>query len=557
MDQPKKQLFGMIIFRIFTITMLMGSTTFLHYRSGQSWSAVQQLTLYSIGIIYLLSIFYLLALQYNTSYRFQSITQVFTDVIFWSCLVYITGGLHSPISFIYALSIIQGALLLGGRGAIITCLLSIAMFLCVIWFESYGIFHARLGLTPSFENIFTMKELYQVFLNICMFVLISMLASYLAREISTREVKLTKERMSLMVQKTLNRSIISGIKAGFIMTDLSGKITFINVAAEELFGVKHEDVIDQPLEFVIPIMELFIRVEIDGKPWKRYAEIKLNDNPDDNRWVSFSFSDVIGIEDEKVGFIIISNEITEKRQLENRVFQNQKMAAIGELAAGIAHEIRNPLASISGSIQMLKSEFPPGDDNDKLMEIILRETDRLNTLIIDFLSYARPQPLNIHSINVREIVEDILQLLAQNAKLNKVRIRVEYDDSMPELFGDVGQIKQMLWNVIKNSAEAASTKTTGVVWLTVGQGKDTDDGLPSIQFVISDNGMGMDNEVLEQIFHPFFTTKKSGTGLGMSIMHQVVQGHNGEVEVDSTPNKGTKIRIVIPCDHSQQKTIAV
>lgn len=557
MDQPRKLLFGLIIFRIFTITVLMGSTTFLNYRSGQSWSAVQQLTVYSIGVIYLLSIFYLLALQYNTSYRFQAITQIFVDVLFWSCLVYITGGLYSPITFIYALTIIQGALLLGGRGAVITCCLSVLLFFFVVLFEAHGIYHSVLDLRPSFEDPFALKQLYQIFLNVCMFVLIAVLASYLAREVSTREEKLTKERMSLKVQKMLNRSIIRGMRTGFLMTDPDGKLTFLNMAAERLFSISHEEVLDQPMDFVVPILKPYMQLEIAKKEWARQIELKLSDNPEDNRWISFAFSDVVGLNGDKVGTIVIADEITERRLLENRVFQNQKLAAIGELAAGIAHEIRNPLASISGSIQMLKSEFPPGDDNEKLMEIILRETDRLNSLINDFLSYARPKPLNIAAINIREIIEDILQLLSQTSGLSRIRIRVEYYDNMPELYGDAGQIRQMLWNVIKNSAEAASGRSTGVVWITIGKGPETEEGLPTIQFVISDNGKGMEKETLEQIFHPFFTTKPGGTGLGMSIMHQVVQGHNGIVEVDSTVEKGTRFTITIPTDSLRKQTVAV
>jgi len=408
-ENQQKKLFGLIFFRILTITVLMGSTTILNFRTSASWSPTQQLILYSIGIIYLLSIFYLLAVKYNTSYRFQAAAQLFADLLFWSCLIYLTDGLHSPFSFLYSLSIIYGSILLGRQGAFATFATSFVLFIVVIWFESNGIFHETLHLSKSFVHILDISEIYQLFLNFCMLMLITMLAVFLAKEMATHEEILVRERMSLRIQKMMNRSIVTGITSGFVMMDLSGNITFFNVAAEKLSNKFTADALGQTLTSIFPDLHDAITKELRGEKWNRYIEIPFEMDDEQHKWLAITFSDLMGIEDERMGSVVLIDDITERKNLEQRLFRNSKLAAVGELAAGIAHEIRNPLASISGSIQILRSEFPPGDDNEKLMEIVLRETDRLNTLIDDFLTFARPKPLSIAPINLREIMEDITE----------------------------------------------------------------------------------------------------------------------------------------------------
>lgn len=544
LEGERKKLLGLILFRIFTITVLMGSTTILNMRSGMTWTPVQKMVLYSIGVIYLLSIFYLLAVKYNSSYRFQAITQLFVDILFWSCLVFLTGGLHSPFSFLYTLSIIHGAMLLGKRGAYLTFAMSVLGFFSLVWFEHHEIFHSMFMLNKSFTELWSMRGLYQLFLNFCMFAFVTALAVRLAVEVETREAALVTQRISLKVQQMLNRSIMAGVNSGFVMINRQGEITFMNVPAERLVGLTHEEAKGRLLGNLIPALREGLGQELAGQPWARYLELHHTPGGGEGLWLTLTFSDLLGGEDERLGSLVVIEDITERRRLEERLFQNQKLAAIGELAAGIAHEIRNPLASISGSIQMLKAEFPPGDDNEKLTEIILRETGRLNQLINDFLSYARPRPASRTPLRLRETLEDITALLGQNESDQNARIRVEYDDP-PEFFGDGDQIRQMLWNILKNAVESVRERHPGVVWVQVGRDPQKDG---HIQFVIRDNGTGMDAATQERIFDPFFTTKPGGTGLGMAIVYQIVRGHEGSISVSSQPGAGTRFVISLPAD---------
>ena len=554
-ESELKKLLGLILFRIVTITVLLGSTTYLNFRSNQEWAPVHYIITYSIGLSYLMSIFYLLAIKTKTSYRFQARIQVFADILFWSCLIYLTGGLHSPFTFLYAISVIYGAVLLGRRGAIFAFILSTVLFGVVIWMESYGIYHSYLSLAASFTNIWDLPEIYQVFLNVCMFFLTTLLASYLASQLERREQILTRQRMSLEIERMLNRSIVAGISSGFITIDLQGVITFFNVAAERISGVPHDKAQGRHLGEVMPQLVEAVDKEGKGEKWERHIEIRLDTNGQEARYAAISFSDLIGPENRRDGSIVIIEEITERRRLEELAQRNQRLAAIGELAAGMAHEIRNPLASISGSVQMLSGEFSAEDDNQKLMEIILREIDRLNSLISDFLSFARPKPLNVGMVNLQEILEDITELIVSNIRYQDVRIRVEFQPKLPELVADAAQVRQMLWNILNNAAEAAARTIKPVVWVKIYKNPTSNGEGESIVHEIRDNGPGMEKEVLERIFDPFFTTKNKGTGLGMSIVYQIVQAHKGKIDVYSRMGEGTVFLVTLPCRY--EKTMEV
>ncbi|RJO65271.1 MAG: PAS domain S-box protein [Myxococcales bacterium] len=556
-ENQAKLLLGLILFRIVTITVLLGSTTILNLSTDNPWSPVQHIIFYSIGVTYLLSIFYLLAVKYNSNFHFQAVTQLIGDLLFWSCLIYVTGGLHSPFTFLYALSIIHGSLLLGRRGAYLAFGFSAFLFTVTVLFESSGIFHEMLRLKVSFNELWSLEVVYQFFLNSCMLLLIAILASSLATQIQSREEALTLQRLGLEMQRMLNRSIVAGISSGFVTIDLAGRVTFMNVAAERIAGISHDAARDHLLWELFPELKPALLRDLRGEQWARHAEIERKADGAASRWFTVTFADLLGASNRRVGSIIIIEDITARRKLEERVHLSEKLAAIGKLAAGIAHEIRNPLASISGSIQVLQRELPRGEDNEKLAEIVLRETERLNRLIDDFLSYARPRPLALGPVNIREIIEDITQLLTKVTAGDQTRIRVEYAPNVPELIADASQVRQILWNIIKNSLEASPSEKRSVVWISVKAAHA--DGAPkpsSILFEIRDNGEGMDKLTLEQIYDPFFTTKPTGTGLGMAIVYQSVMVHQGTIEVDSEIGRGTVFRIALPCRSPDDARVA-
>ena len=234
-DSNDRILLGLILFRLMTITVLLGSTAILNMRQGTDWTPVQNIIFSSIGVSYLLSILYLLALKYNSNYRFQALAQVVGDLLFWSCLIYLTGGLHSPFTFLYSLSIIHGSIALGKRGAAFAFTFAAISFSVLVLMEQYQIFHAGLKITSSFLSFWNLNEIYHFFLNICMFFLTTVLAAYLARQMEMREAIMVRQSMTLETQRMLNRSIMLGIQSGFILLNDEGRITFFNLAARNVF----------------------------------------------------------------------------------------------------------------------------------------------------------------------------------------------------------------------------------------------------------------------------------------------------------------------------------
>lgn len=546
-DSMEGRLTGIVLFRMLMVTVLLGATAILEHHSNDQWTISQYSIIMAIGIIYLMSILYSLAIKYNSNYTFQAVTQIFVDLLLWSFLVYLTGGIHSPFTFLYAVSIIHGGLLLQRKGAFGAAVASALLLMILLAMDSYGFFHEMLGLSSVKPELSDPQVIYKYFLNLAMFTLIATLAAYLVEQIRQKEEVLAHRELSLKEQRIFNRSLVSSLHSGFMLTDREGSITFANQAIEECTGWRVPEIIGNRLEVIFPGLIEVLQLELTRQPWERKFETEIESSSGEKRWLAFSFNDLINLEDEYDGLIIVTDEITQRRELEGELRKSEKLAAVGSLAAGIAHEIRNPLASISGSIQMLNAELNLIDDNAKLMDIIMREVERLNTLITDFLEFARPKPLELELISLREIAEDIINLLQRHETNNKVRFRVEFEAELFDLFGDSLRLRQMIWNILKNCVDATENVEIPVIWFSVSN-YISSNNRKLIRLRISDNGEGMSKQTLQQMFDPFFTTKAGGTGLGMSMVFQIIEMHRGRINVESELGRGTTFTIDIPAE---------
>ena len=245
-------------------------------------------------------------------------------------------------------------------------------------------------------------------------------------------------------------------------------------------------------------------------------------------------------------------------EMERELRRSERLAAIGELAASIAHEIRNPLAAISGSTQMLRGagRGPQSDrERQRLMEIVVRETDRLNSLITDFLNFARPRPLQRTPVDLCAAVEEVIKMF-QSAKPTGVRVHC---DLRPGLHADADptQVRQLLWNLVLNAAQAmpetgtlriSSRELAGAAPQEPGSGRRNENAEEGAwaEIVIADDGVGIPPEMMERIFDPFFTTRPEGTGLGLPTVHRIVEDHGGTLHIDSCPGSGTTVSVRLP-----------
>jgi two-component system sensor histidine kinase PilS (NtrC family) len=244
--------------------------------------------------------------------------------------------------------------------------------------------------------------------------------------------------------------------------------------------------------------------------------------------------------------MVVLEDITQSARLWKKMAQAERLTSLGLLSAGMAHEIRNPLASISGSIEILKEEIDGAVQHQQLMDIILREVGRLNSLIADFLLFARPTPPGKELIHLNGIVEEVLKVFVHSPECGpEIRLATHFQDEI-YLPGDAQQIKQVFWNLIINAAQAMPAGGELRVELRRRSSQSDPEEPSQGEIVISDTGTGIEEDELNKIFNPFFTTKEKGTGLGLSIVHKIVESYGGRITVRSQPNKGTTFTIYLP-----------
>jgi two-component system sensor histidine kinase PilS (NtrC family) len=374
------------------------------------------------------------------------------------------------------------------------------------------------------------------------FLVVGLLAAKLADRQTRSDVQLAATARSLADLRALHQRIVESIRSGVITTDLQGRIYTFNAAAEEITGYKLEDVRGQDASIFFGDMTRQIDASMNaaatGKVSPRFQADCLTPNGLALR-LGFSIAPLFTEEGETSGMVITFQDLTDVRALEETSRRQDRLAAVGRLAASIAHEIRNPLAAMRGSIQMLRSEMDGDTEQAQLMEIILRESDRLNKIVADYLNYARPRPAELQNVDVRALVHETLKLMRNSAELSDRHSLEEDLPSRPAIVtGDAEQLKQVCWNVARNALQAMPDGGTFRIGLN-----EIDGNRWRLSF--TDSGRGMTPEQVERLFEPF-TSTTGGTGLGLSIVYQIIRDHNGTINLRSRQGAGTTITIELP-----------
>ncbi len=542
-DDPsplKRELTVLVIFRLITATVFVGSTYF--YGSGGRGEASPYLLGLAIISTYVLSAFHLLAIKFNERYTFQVAAQVVGDLLFWTFCVYTTGGLTSPFAFIYVLPIIHAAVFLRVRGGIVAALLSSILLLMLLWFETNEVFLPQLHWTSSYHSIQDSKALYRLFLMGSLFMLAGVVVgNFSSRFYSHRQTILT-QRISLDLQKTINRSLVSGLRSGFLLTDNHGTVMLVNQALRQMTGWPDDVWNSAPFHRVWPELASLAGL-VDGNQEERNERLEFRFMRDDGAelWFAAGFNDLLDPHGVKMGSMILIDDITKRKKLETELMRSQQLAAVGQLAAGIAHEIRNPLGAISGSVQMLAGDESLGDDDKMLIDIIHHESDRLNLLVKDFLDFARPSRLTPSKVNLYAVLSEIRLLIRRENPDIRIFLECLVDD--PVVQGDADKLRQVFWNLMKNAKEALLSRDqdgeSGSIYLCIHSREES----RYLEVLVVDEGQGMNEETLNQVFVPFFTTKQEGTGLGMATAYRILQSHGGGIVAESAPGEGTHFRV--------------
>jgi two-component system sensor histidine kinase PilS (NtrC family) len=489
-------------------------------------------------VVVALTLLYSAAHMLWKDYLLQARLQFFADVLLVTWLVWITGAVRSPYTALYIVVISAASWFIGARGALITSIGSAAAFNTCALLLLNGV--APLSSSRPEESLPTVIQ--TMGLADVSFFVVGLLAAKLAERQLHSDVQLAAATRSLADLRALHERIVESIRSGLITTDLEGQIYIFNAAAEEITGYTAEEVSGKHASMFFGDMTRQISVSMEaattGKVSPRFEVDSLTQSGF-MLHLGFSIAPLFLESGEKSGFVITFQDLTDVRVMEETARRQDRLAAVGRLAASIAHEIRNPLAAMRGSIQMLRSELKEDSDHGQLMEIILRESDRLNKIVTDYLNYARPRPAAMEKVDVCELIRETLKLLRNSPELSDGHT---LNEDLPAeslmVKGDAEQLKQVCWNVARNALQ--SMPNGGEFSVTADR---TDAHRVRINF--RDSGCGMSPEQVERLFEPF-TSTTGGTGLGMSIVYQIIRDHSGTINVRSREGKGTTISVELP-----------
>jgi len=473
--------------------------------------------------------------------------QACIDVAFVSIIVFATGMYDSVFAFMYIVVILLGSLEFYLRGALLWALLSSVAYVSLLFLQMKGVV-----VPPGVEagGITLARILRPSVTNSIGFLLTGVLSGILGEDIRRTRMRMREREDILRELERFHKVVVENIPSGILTADTAGRVTLINDTACTILGVKREEVSGRPLG------ELLEGVDPgeSGRGSTLPRPETLFRRPDGTEiFLGFSTSPMRDIGGERIGNVVIFQDLTPVKQMEERVRVADRLAVVGEMAAGLAHEIRNPLASIAGSSQMLREIPEIPDSSRQLLDIIGRESNRLNNLISDFLAYTRPSLREVGAVDMSILAREIAEAVSTGeARDAGVTVEPPSEGSFP-VEGDAELLRQVLWNLVRNAIQASPRGGT-VRIETYSQVRQRE---PHVVVAVTDKGPGIDPAHLGKIFNPFFTSKEGGTGLGLAISQRIVQFHKGFLEVRSTPGSGSTFSVFLPRHRSEGTSAAV
>jgi two-component system sensor histidine kinase PilS (NtrC family) len=416
------------------------------------------------------------------------------------------------------------------------------------YYDAIHPFGSRLIYPEEYQSAYIF---YIIVVNIAAFYLVAFLSSYLSEQTRKSRVELKAKQDDIIKLEALNERIIQSITLGLVSLDTKGRIILFNPAAERIFRVTAGQMIGRDIIDALPFLNGHLENEsglMEQNPNRSQTFLDLPYRlPDEKElFLRLSISPLSLPEVDQKGRIIFLQDITEMKKIEEEMKKVEGLALIGELAAGIAHEIRNPMASISGSIQMLKENLDKDAVNSRLMNIVLREINRLNHLVNDFLIFARPKQAEVEHFNLNDLIRDSLELFRNSENwTHKIKVEADFPENI-ELESDPEQIRQILWNLFLNATEAMPKG--GELHIHAGRVDEMEifhDEDAMIKITVRDTGKGFSDNALSHLFTPFFTTKDGGSGLGLATVKRIVEGLKGKVYGKNHPDGGAEISIFL------------
>jgi two-component system sensor histidine kinase PilS (NtrC family) len=500
-----------------------------------------------VALTYGLTIAYASTLRFVERYHWLVDIQLALDAVIVSAFIYLTGGITSYVASLYVLPIVAASVVRFRRGGLLVASASAVLYVVIVF--SQFLTAAGILIDPwlSAERVVLPTPgtaQYTVATNLFGFFAVAMLSGSLAEKVRSAGVQLEQASTELADLQALNQHVIDSLPSGLATTDRQQRILTFNRGAELITGLSFASVVGRPVSEVLQLpkflTESLAHGHVPAAPGRRF-EFRFRRGDDDGEIDLGLGVAHLQTPGGRAGYLVTFQDVTDIKKLERDARMQQRLAAVGEMAAGIAHEIRNPLASMSGSIQILRQELPLSAEQEQLMDIVLRESERLNSSIRSFLAYARPQRFEIARFDVRRALNDTALLLRNSAEVRGDHdIEVELPASELWFEADENQIKQIVWNLATNGLrampEGGHLKLIGIF----------EPASDSLVITVRDEGIGIAPEELDGLFQPFHGSFAKGSGLGLAIVHRIVTDYNGEIQVSSRRGEGTAVSVRLP-----------
>jgi two-component system NtrC family sensor kinase len=369
------------------------------------------------------------------------------------------------------------------------------------------------------------------------------IAGYVAIALDNAQLYSSLEQKAVQIErlKDFSENIVESLNVGVLAVDLEGRIESWNPQLEHMIGARREEAIGRKLEEVLPA-DLVAEIEAragDGRVTSLY-KFHLHNRAGQTLVINVSIAPLVGKPGERIGRLILMDDITQRVRLEQQLVQTEKLTSLGLLAAGVAHEVNTPLAVISNYVQMLAKQLPTEDPRQGLIDKIVKQTFRASEIANNLLNFSRTAPTEFSEVNLNNVVEETLSLVTHPFRTGRVQVIRNLQGDLPSVLGSNNRLQQVFLNLFMNARDAMPSG--GMVEVRTASHNG------SVEVEITDTGLGISREHLQRIFDPFFTTKSSGrgTGLGLSVSYGIIKEHAGKIEVRSTPGKGTSFHLEFP-----------
>lgn len=529
--------------RVLVVTLLLGLSLTFQVTRGEQVETFYGLIVFT----YAVTILYALVLRYvNTPDALVQLAwvQIGIDFLLETVLIARTGGIESPFLVLYVISVTLASLVPRRKVGLLTASLCVILFGLLTNLQLYGLTEAW-GWLP--RTRLSAPETLQTFgVHSLALLVVGFLSGLLTEQLQRADHSLKEKEQGLSRLQAFHENIVHSISSGVFTTDEEGRITSFNPAAQEATGHNLPQVQGRPWRDVFNWHpERPLDVQDDGAANMRF-EVECT-RADGNRLVLGMTLSPLQEQGRTTGMVGVFKDLTQIRDLEEEMRRKDWLASLGEMSAGMAHEIRNPLGALAGAMQMLRKDLHADETSQRLMDIAIREATRLDTIITEFLQYARPPALNLGEHDLNKLLAETLDLVQHEAR-TRTNIRIEAKPSPDALVGQVDQdqLKQVFWNLATNAFDAMPnggqlTISTGCRSIDVG-GRKGD----VIEISFQDTGEGISKKNLDNIFLPFFTTKKQGSGLGLAAVHRIVDLHGGWIKVESREREGSRFVVCLP-----------